>query len=224
MSRRRNKALRWLFEKSLVAFLAVAGTVGVFMILPMLQAIGQGGGADHIVRSVDSTVLPPPPPPVVEEEPEEEEVEEEPPPELTPEAPPLDLSQLQLALDPGLGDGLMGDFALELGGAFGSDNSSELDEIFSMADLDQRPRAIFQRQPSYPTELRKKRAQGTVEITFTVDVRGRVTNPKVSRSTHPAFDKAAMDAVKQWRFEPGVRSGEKVPFKMRVPITFNPPA
>lgn len=217
------KALRWILQKTAVAVLAAVGTVCVFLVLPLMQAIGEGGADDSMVRTIDSTMLPPPPPPVVEEEPEEEEQPEpEPPPQLDNEAPPLDLSQLSLALDPGFGDGVMGDFALDIGEALSGDGGGELDEIFSIADLDEVPRAIFQRSPTYPSELRKRRISGTVEILFEVDVRGRVVNPRVDRSTHPKFDQAALDAVKQWRFEPGTRDGEKVPFKMRVPITFNP--
>ena len=30
---------------------------------------------------------------------------------------------------------------------------------------------------------------------------------------------AALEAVRQWRFEPGTRGGEKVQFKMGIPIT-----
>ena len=43
----------------------------------------------------------------------------------------------------------------------------------------------------------------------------------MEKSTDPAFDQAAIDAVKQWKFEPGTRNGEKVQFKLRIPITFN---
>ena len=46
-------------------------------------------------------------------------------------------------------------------------------------------------------------------LSFTVDERGRVQNPKVEKSTDPAFDKPALDAIKQWRFEPGSRGALK---------------
>ena len=34
------------------------------------------------------------------------------------------------------------------------------------------------------------------------------------------LERPAIEAVRQWKFEPGTRNGEKVAFKMRVPITF----
>jgi protein TonB len=200
---------------------AVVITLGLFLILPLMQTIGNPIPPDLEFRGVDAAQLPPPPPPPAEEEPEPEE-EPEQPPELLEEAPPLDLAQLELALNPDLGEGLFGDFTVQLTGqmAGGSDNN-EMDKIFSLADLDQRPRAIFQRAPSYPSDLRKRNRRGTVYIVFQVDKQGKVVNPRVEKSTDPAFDRSALEAVRQWKFEPGTRNGEKVTFRMRVPITFN---
>jgi protein TonB len=60
-----------------------------------------------------------------------------------------------------------------------------------------------------------------VTVVFQVDTSGRVVDPRVAKSTDPAFDRAALEAVRQWRFEPGTRDGEPVQFKMKIPITFN---
>lgn len=212
----------WIARKTLVLLLAATGTLAVFLVLPVMQTIGQGGSTDMIVRSAEVAALPPPPPPQVEQEPEEEEPEEEPPPELLEEAPPLELSQLELALNTDIGADAFGDFAVKLSGEFNEGGSEELDRMFSLQDLDQPPRVIFQRMPAYPPELRKRKRRGTVHVEFTVDVRGRVSQPKVKKSTDPAFEAPALEAVKQWRFEPGTRNGEAVAFKTMVPITFSP--
>jgi protein TonB len=75
--------------------------------------------------------------------------------------------------------------------------------------------------PRYPSELRKRKVQGTVEVVFLVDTDGRVMNPKVDKSTHEALNQPALDAVRQWKFEAGTKEGHKVRFKMKVPITFS---
>ena len=209
------------FVRGLVATVgAVLLTLAIFLILPVMQTISKPPAADTIVTGVDTTVLEPPPPPPSEPEPEEEPPPEE-PPKLEPQAQPLDLSQLELSLNPGFGDGAFADFAIDLGQALEEDDGSDLDQIFSLSDLDQKPRVLFQRPPRYPPELREQGRQGTVTLLFTVNTDGRVVDPKIERSTDPAFEKPALDAVRQWRFEPGQRKGEKVPFKMRIPITFN---
>lgn len=220
--KRRASGLFTRFVASgLTLLLGAALTVVLFLLLPVLQDIGkQKIDTDVLLTSVD-TVEPPPPPPAAQEKKEEPPPEEAPPPELTESAPPLDLSQLELALNPGMGEGMCGDFAVKLSvaGAEGGGMQSS-DDIFSLADLDQAPRVVFQPAPQYPPEMKKKKMQGTVHVLFIVDKDGRVKEPRVQKSDNPAFDNAALGAVKRWRFDPGKVGGEAVQFRMRVPITF----
>jgi len=193
-------------------------TVLFFIILPLLQSISDSPLNDMMLQAIDTASVPPPPPP--ENEPEKEPEQEPPPPALAEEAPPLDLSQLELALNPGFGEGgvgAMGDFAVKLNTVVSQSENS--DAIFSMADLDQKPRVIHQPGPTLDGDTRKK-APGTVYILFIVDQRGRVENPVVQQATDPVFEKPALAAVKQWKFEPGKRNGQSVRFRMRVPVTF----
>ena len=119
-----------------------------------------------------------------------------------------------------MGGGAGGDFAVSLpvGGGAGSEEDAA-DSLFSLSDLDQKPRIIYDAQPQFPPAL-KKLAPATVYIVFIVDQRGRVENPMVQSSTDSSFDAPALAAVRQWKFEPGKRNGEPVRFRMRVPITF----
>jgi len=197
---------------------AAALTVLFFIILPLMQTIGDSPVDDLLLQTVDTANVPPPPPPP-EPEQEKEQEKEPPPPDLAEEAPPLDLSQLELALNPGgFSEGWMGgDFAVKLN-TVASQNDA-MDEVFSMADLDQKPRVIHQPGPTLDGASRKK-APGTVYILFIVDQRGRVENPVIQQATDPVFEKPALAAVKQWKFEPGKRNGQTVRFRMRVPITF----
>ena len=220
--RRSSDVLTRFFASGGTLVLGVALTVVLFLLLPVLQDIGkQKVNADVLLTSVD-TVEPPPPPPAAQEKKEEPPPEEAPPPELTESAPPLDLSQLELALNPGMGDGMGGDFAVKLSvaGTEGGGGMQSSDDIFSLADLDQAPRVVFQPAPQYPPEMKKKKMQGTVHVLFIVDKDGRVKESRVQKSDNPAFDNAALGAVKRWRFDPGKVGGEAVQFRMRVPITF----
>ncbi|MGH9869175.1 MAG: energy transducer TonB [Candidatus Polarisedimenticolia bacterium] len=145
-------------------------------------------------------------------------------------APSLDamsLSALADSLSPA--SGTAGFFAdsvdLGSGGRIGGTGKAvegeALDEIFSMADLDQKPRPIYQGAPNYPYELRRRKLEGTVQVLFVVNEQGKVVNPLVEQATHPEFERAALDAVRQWKFEPAVREGKKVQCKMRVPLRFS---
>jgi periplasmic protein TonB len=97
-----------------------------------------------------------------------------------------------------------------------------LDREFDLTEIDQKPRAIFQAAPVYPASVRGSKIEGVVSVRFVVDATGKVVNPGVDKSTNPAFEKPALDAVKQWKFEPAVRAGQRVSCKMRVPIRFQP--
>ncbi len=148
------------------------------------------------------------------------------------DAPALDaasLSAIEAALSGQLGGG--GDFAEALsfssGGRIGGTGKAgaldeKLEEAFSLAEIDQKPRPIFQAAPIYPSAMRGKKLEGVVTVIFVVDPAGKVANPRVEKSTHDAFDRPALDAVKQWRFEPAIKEGQRVACKMRVPIRFQP--
>lgn len=98
--------------------------------------------------------------------------------------------------------------------------SEKMEDAFSLADIDQKPRAVFQVAPMFPSEMRGKKVQGQVTLIFVVDAAGKVTELRVEKSSHPAFERPALDAVKQWKFEPAVKGGQQVACKMRLPMRF----
>lgn len=92
--------------------------------------------------------------------------------------------------------------------------------IFDPSQLDNKPRTIFQSAPDYPYGLKNRGETGEVLVTFTVDERGYVQDPRVVRSSHPDFDAPTLRAVAKWRFEPGRNGGKRVKFRMSVPVSF----
>lgn len=141
---------------------------------------------------------------------------------------PLTLAELEGALGGAVGavgDGFGSTAALASGGRIGGLGSAmapvaEFDAAAMVGELDDKPRAVFQSTPTYPPDLYRRKVEGSVELVFRVDTSGKVQEPKVVRSTDPAFERPALEAVRMWRFEPGRRSGEKVAFKMKIPILF----
>jgi protein TonB len=147
------------------------------------------------------------------------------------DAPALDaasLSAIEAALNGQTGGGEFGDsLSFASGGRIGGTGKAgalgeTVESAFSMAEIDQKPRAVFQGAPMYPAELRGKKVEGSVIVIFVVDASGKVIDPRVEKSDHPAFDKPALAALRQWKFEPAVKGGKRVPCKMRQPIRFQP--
>jgi TonB family protein len=69
------------------------------------------------------------------------------------------------------------------------------------------PKLIKKVEPVYPDEAKKAGIEGTVTVEATTDNRGRVQEVKVLSSV-PELDQAAIDAVKQWVYEPMVIDGK----------------
>jgi protein TonB len=75
-------------------------------------------------------------------------------------------------------------------------------------------------EPEYPPVAIAAHVEGTVILEATVDRRGRVAGVEVLRS-HPLLATAAVDAVKQWQYEPLMLNGSPQPFVLTVTVSFN---
>ncbi len=69
------------------------------------------------------------------------------------------------------------------------------------------PKLIKKVEPIYPEAARKAGIQGVVILEATTDIYGKVVNAEILRSV-PELDQAAIDAVKQWAYEPKIIDGE----------------
>lgn len=73
----------------------------------------------------------------------------------------------------------------------------------------------------YPPAARRSRRQGWVEVEYTVNTDGSVSNAHVIDSKPGRlFDHAATDAVERWKYEPALRNGEPMPVTKRTRINF----
>jgi TonB family protein len=75
--------------------------------------------------------------------------------------------------------------------------------------------------PNYPERARARGTEGWVDLEFTVSKDG-TTRDAVVRAAEPAgtFDRAALDAVKRWRYEPRVVSGNVVEQRVETRLRF----
>jgi protein TonB len=71
----------------------------------------------------------------------------------------------------------------------------------------------------YPEIARQARVEGVVIVEATTDIYGRVLNVKVLKSI-PLLDQSAVDAVRQWVYEPMVINGRPRGVIFVVTVTF----
>jgi len=81
------------------------------------------------------------------------------------------------------------------------------------------PKLIKEVKPIYPEDARQKRVEGTVILEATTDIYGRVQRVEVLRSI-PLLDQAAIDAVRQWIYEPEIIEGKPRGIIFTVTVTF----
>ena len=196
--------------------ISVGLTAILFAALPFAHRIAKPERSLELRKTSAADLTPPPP-----------EDTSTPPPEVDkpPEAPPepqLAETQQQIPLSADL------EVAMGAGGAlagFGEVRAltaaeSVQDEAFDVADLEKRPEAVSQIPPTYPPELRKAKIEGLVTLVFVLSEEGRAEDPRVENSSRPEFEKPALEAIRKWRFRPGIKDGQSVRTFIRLPMRF----
>lgn len=198
-----------------VTGISVSGLI--FLAIPLTQMFTDYSKSPEEITSIE--LAPPPPPPPLEDPPPPPEPEEEtPPPEMETPPPNLTLEQLEVALDPGTGVAMTGDFALpsltvdskKLGGL----------EIFDINDVDKKPSAVKQSPPVYPISAKRRGLGGYAKASFVIDKNGSVIKVKILSSSDPVFEKPTIDAVRKWKFTPGEKGGKTVMTRAEVSIPY----
>ena len=217
-------------NRNLTGLLALAGAVFLaallFLIIPISQALQDSDIQTVILREIEPVVLTPPKPPVIEEK---RQIEKTPDkiPELEPEPPQLELSQLELSLNPGVGE------ALSMGvqaGAFEVqvDAIGDIEKIFDFAELERPPDLINGRmlKPEFPRELERR---GVKEVKLTleilIDQKGRARFQKIltSSHSHPKLDQEARRLGNLLRFTITKVDGQPVKVRAKFPLTLQSP-
>jgi len=82
------------------------------------------------------------------------------------------------------------------------------------------PKAIYAPDPEYSEEARKAKFQGTCVLWLIVGPDGRPRDIKVQRTLGLGLDEKAIEAVRQWRFEPAMKDNKPVAVQINVEVSF----
>jgi TonB family protein len=106
--------------------------------------------------------------------------------------------------NPGKGTGISGNFFSAHGGGSGT-----------------RPKYGDNPKPIYPKEAKEKGYEGEVVLRVEVLVNGRVGQIEIKKSSsYESLDRAALTAVKQWRFIPAKKGDVAIPLWVNIPVKF----
>ncbi|MEO5963282.1 MAG: energy transducer TonB [Thermomonas sp.] len=93
----------------------------------------------------------------------------------------------------------------------------------AMAGNNTSPVPVSRPPPSYPREALRRGIGGTVRVKATIAPDGSVERMEVADSSGDRYlDRAAMDAVRRWRFTPAMRNGQPVSATVVIPVDFAP--
>jgi protein TonB len=83
------------------------------------------------------------------------------------------------------------------------------------------PKGGYQMKPAYPESARRAGIEGTSLLRFEITEGGTVSKITVEKSAgHEELDRAAMAAVKKWRFDPARRGAQAVAVWVTLPVRF----
>jgi TonB family protein len=82
------------------------------------------------------------------------------------------------------------------------------------------PKLLHKVDPNYTKHAKHAKIEGTVVLSVVVRPDGRAHDMVVMRSLDAGLDKKALDAVKQWVFEPAKKSGKPVAMQATIEVNF----
>ncbi|HEY8966395.1 MAG TPA: energy transducer TonB [Candidatus Methylacidiphilales bacterium] len=86
---------------------------------------------------------------------------------------------------------------------------------------DVKPDYLRNPPPTYPESARRSRQEGLVRLLVIVNAEGRPESVEVAGSSgYDALDRAAVEAVRNWKFRPAQEAGIAVRSRVSVPVRF----
>jgi protein TonB len=134
-----------------------------------------------------------------------EEKKREPPKREKPDTPPPppDISTSKASLNPGEGVGVLApsvDPGEALSGGIGTGAGADRDVV-----------PLVRIEPDYPIRARQRGIEGWVVVGFTISKVGSIKNARVVAANPPdVFNKAAVQAVRKWKYNPKIKEGVPV--------------
>lgn len=82
-----------------------------------------------------------------------------------------------------------------------------------LVNIDRQPSPRVRVQPVYPANEASRGRNGVCNVVFDITAEGRTANIQARDCTSPAFERATINAVSGWRYDPQVRDGEPVVYR-----------
>ena len=82
------------------------------------------------------------------------------------------------------------------------------------------PQLVTKMEPEYTEEARAAQLQGTVLLYVEIPPAGIPQNLVVTRGLGLGLDEKALEAIRQWKFKPGMKDGQAVTVAAQIEVNF----
>ena len=121
----------------------------------------------------------------------------------------------------GIGSGSGGGVGVGHGAGVGTGSGGGIGGgVFKVGGGISAPQPVSTPDPEYTEQARLAKTQGTCILWMIVDDQGRPRDIRVVRGLGMGLDAKAIDAVKQWRFQPAMKDGRPVNVQISVEVGF----
>jgi TonB family protein len=93
--------------------------------------------------------------------------------------------------------------------------------VYSAKELDQKARVTFHPEPSYTEEARQNKVRGTVSFSGVYCLTGKITDIQVLEKQPFGLTEEALKALKQIRFEAGLKDGKPASQRFKAYYSFD---
>lgn len=83
------------------------------------------------------------------------------------------------------------------------------------------PKLVHYVEPAFSPSSKEAFVEGTVRISTVVTREGVATSLRVTSGLNAEEDRTAIEAVKQWKFQPGTKAGQPVNVRVNVEVVFH---
>jgi protein TonB len=109
----------------------------------------------------------------------------------------------------------------EFGSAAGTGGAGRGELALTAGLSDRAPLPLVRVEPQYPPQAARKGLEGWVKVQFTISTAGSVRDAVVVESSDSVFERAAINAVNKWKYQPQMKAGKPVETSdIRVVVRF----
>lgn len=105
--------------------------------------------------------------------------------------------------------------------AFEMPTVSPIGPVFSAGKGIMPPKVVSSPSPTYSKEALDHKYQGHCDLALVVGADGKPYDIEIVRPLGEGLDQKAIEAVRNWRFEPGRKDGTPVAVRIRVEVAFH---